>query len=52
VEQFGEEDMNEALDNTPEIGTWLLGEQLKGSYVEYVVVHDQMRLWPGNWWRS
>ena len=49
VEEFGEEDMNEALDNTPEqgvfeIGTWLLGEQLKDSYVEYVVVDDQMRL--------
>ena len=57
VEEFGEEDMNEALDNTPEqgvfeIGTWLLGEQLKDSYVEYVVVDDQMRLWPGNWRRS
>lgn len=57
VEELGEEDMNEALDNTPEqgvfeIGTWLLGEQLKDSYVVYVVVDDQMRLWPGNWRRS
>ena len=49
VEEFGEEDINEALDNTPEqgvfeIGTWLLGEHLKESDVEYVVVDDQMRL--------
>jgi hypothetical protein len=48
VERYGEEDLNKALDNTPEqqvfgIGAWLLGEHLKDSDHRYVMVDGEVK---------
>jgi hypothetical protein len=48
VERYGEEDLNKALDNTPEqqvfgIGAWLLGEHLKDSDHRYVMVDSEVK---------
>ena len=49
VGEYGESDVNEALDNTPElrvfeIDPWLLGERLEDSHVTYAMVDDRLRL--------
>jgi hypothetical protein len=49
VEEYGVEDVDEALNNTPEqrifeISTWLLGEHLKDSDHMYVMVDGRVRL--------
>jgi hypothetical protein len=49
VDEYGEKNMNEALNNTPEkrvfeIDPWLLGEHLKDSDLMYVMVDDRLRL--------
>ncbi len=49
VYEYGESDINEALDNSPEqrvfeINSWLLGEHLKDSSVMYVLVDGRIRL--------
>jgi hypothetical protein len=49
IDQYGEKNMNEALDNTPEkrvfeIDPWVLGEHLKDSDLMYVMVDDRLRL--------
>jgi hypothetical protein len=49
VDDYGAEDVNEALDNTPEqqvfeIGAWLLGEHLRDSDHMYVMVDGGVRL--------
>ena len=49
VDEYGESDVNEALDNTPELGVFeieprLLGEHLEYSHVTYAVVDDRLRL--------
>jgi hypothetical protein len=49
VGEYGETDVNEALDITPElrvfeIDSWLLGEHLKDSDLMYVMVDDRLRL--------
>jgi hypothetical protein len=49
VEMYGEEDFGRALDNTPEqqlfeIGAWLLGEHLKASDHNYVMLDGRVRL--------
>jgi hypothetical protein len=48
VEMYGEQDFNEALDNTPEqqlfeIDEWLLSEHLKDSDHRYVVLDGRVR---------
>jgi hypothetical protein len=48
VERYGEENLNKALDNTPEpqvfeIGAWLLGEHLKDSDHMYVMVDGEVK---------
>jgi hypothetical protein len=48
-DEYGEKNINEALDNTPEkrvfeIDSWLLGEHLKDSDLMYVMVDDRLRL--------
>jgi hypothetical protein len=47
-DEYGEKNINEALDNTPEkrvfeIDPWLLGEHLKDSDFKYVMVDDRLR---------
>ena len=49
VGEYGETDVNEALDNTPELGVFemdprLLGERLEDSHVTYAMVDDRLRL--------
>ena len=49
VKRYGKDEVNRALDNTPEqqvfgIGAWLLGEHLKDSDHMYVMVDGQVRL--------
>ncbi len=49
VREYGAEDVNQALDNTPEqrvfgIGAWLLGEHLKDSGYMYVMLDGRVRL--------
>ena len=49
IGEYGETDVNNALDNTPElrvfeIDTWLLGEHLEDSDLVYAMVDDRLRL--------
>ena len=49
IGEYGETDVNNALDNTPElrvfeIDTWLLGEHLEDSALVYAMVDDRLRL--------
>ena len=49
VNEHGEKNLNEALDNTPElrvfeIDPWLLGEYLKDSDLTYVMVDNRLKL--------
>jgi hypothetical protein len=49
VGEYGETEVNEALDNTPElrvfeIDPWLLGEHLGNSALEFVILDDRLRL--------
>ena len=49
VGEYGETDVNDALDNTPElevleIEPWLLGEHLEDSALVYAMVDDRLRL--------
>ena len=49
VGEYGERDVNEALDNTPElrvfgIEPWLLAECLEDSHLTYAMVDDRLRL--------
>jgi hypothetical protein len=48
VGEYGESDVNEALDNTPELRVfemdpWLLSERLKDSHAAYAMVDDRLR---------
>jgi hypothetical protein len=48
VGEYGESDVNEALDETPELRVFeidpcLLGEHLKDSHLMYVMVDDRLR---------
>ena len=49
VDEYGEPDVNEAMDNTPELGVFamdprLLGERLEDSHLTYAMVDDRLRL--------
>ena len=49
IDEYGETAVNEALDNTPELGVFeieprLLGEHLEYSHVTYAVVDERLRL--------
>jgi hypothetical protein len=49
VGEYGEADVNEAMDNTPELGVFeidprLLGKHLKDSALVYAMVDDRLRL--------
>ena len=49
IGEYGETDVNEAMDNTPELEVfevepWLLGEHLEGSALVYAMVDDRLRL--------
>ncbi len=49
VGEYGESDVNEALDNTPELRVFemdprLLGERLEDSPLTYAMVDDRLRL--------
>jgi hypothetical protein len=49
VDEYGESDVNEALDNTPELGVFamdpqLVGERLEDSPLAYAMVDDRLRL--------
>ena len=48
VENYGEDQMNRALENTPSLAVfsideWLLTEYLKDSDIYYIMVDDEMR---------
>jgi hypothetical protein len=49
IGEYGETDVNEALDNTPELGVfgiepWLLAKRLEDSHLTYAMVDDRLRL--------
>ena len=49
VDEYGESDVNEAIDNTPELRVFamdprLLGERLEDSHLTYAMVDDRLRL--------